>query len=223
MIPVTQEVSMNTTQKHIVQLTTELVFLALFVLITVRGAMVLWLALYGVSVILSFFFGRFYCGYICPMQTAMRLSEKIKGKNRGRRLQALNTNLRRYLPFVSLLIAALIMIGGKKVLNVQLPVLLVYLVLSFLWTLAFSSSAWHTYLCPFSILLKTGGKHSRRHYAVESETCIGCRKCVQVCPTNAITMVDRKAVIDPSLCISCGACAEACPVTAISYRSHPLT
>lgn len=208
---------MNTTQKHLIQLTTELVFLALFVLITLRGAMVLWLALYGVSVILSFFFGRFYCGYICPMQSAMRLSQKIRGKNR---LKALNTTLVRYLPFVSLLIAALIMIGGKKALNVQLPVLLIYLALSFLWTLAFSSSSWHGYLCPFSILLKAGGKRSRKHYAVESDTCIGCRKCVKVCPANAITMVDRKAVIDPALCISCGACAEACPVTAISYRSH---
>ncbi|MBN2860622.1 MAG: 4Fe-4S binding protein [Sphaerochaetaceae bacterium] len=207
---------MNRKQKHYVQLTIEIIALVLFVFTVLRGAMVLWLALYGVSVILSLFFGRFYCGYICPMQTAMKVSQRIKGKIK---LTTLNTTLLRYLPFVSLLIAVLIMIAGQKTLHVQLPVLLIYFVLSFLWTLGFSSAAWHTYLCPFSILLKTGGKRSRRHYRVESSTCIGCRKCVKVCPANAIQIVDRKAVIDPALCISCGACAETCPTTAISYTS----
>jgi len=207
---------MNRKQKQIVQLTSEIIALVLFVFIILRKAMMLWLALYGVSVILALFFGRFYCGYICPMQTAMKVSQKIKGKIR---LSELNTTFLRYLPFLSLLIAVLIMMAGQKAFDAQLPVLLIYLVLSFLWTLGFSSSAWHNYLCPFSILLKSAGKRSRRHYKVESSTCIGCRKCVKVCPAHAIQIIDRKAVIDPALCISCGACSDTCPTAAISYTS----
>ncbi len=46
-------------------------------------------------------------------------------------------------------------------------------------------------------------------------SCIGCGKCVGVCPFEAIKMVDRKAVIDLSKCTLCGACTTICPVKAI--------
>lgn len=52
-------------------------------------------------------------------------------------------------------------------------------------------------------------------YKVDSTTCVACNACVSVCPTEAITMVDSKAVIDPEKCIGCGACAPVCPTKAI--------
>ena len=44
--------------------------------------------------------------------------------------------------------------------------------------------------------------------------CIGCGKCVRVCPFDAINMVDKKAKINDK-CTACGQCIEACPVDAI--------
>ena len=44
--------------------------------------------------------------------------------------------------------------------------------------------------------------------------CIGCGKCVRVCPFEAINMVDKKAKINDK-CTACGQCVEACPVKAI--------
>lgn len=58
---------------------------------------------------------------------------------------------------------------------------------------------------------------------VNKDICIGCQLCVANCPTNAITMVDGKAVIDKTKCINCGICINGngdefagCPVKAIS-------
>jgi ferredoxin len=50
---------------------------------------------------------------------------------------------------------------------------------------------------------------------VYSNTCIGCGICVNACPHQAITLVDGRAVIDPTKCTSCGQCVLRCPVKAI--------
>ena len=45
----------------------------------------------------------------------------------------------------------------------------------------------------------------------------GCTRCLDLCPTGAITP-DRNAVtIDPAICAGCGSCAAACPTGAASY------
>lgn len=41
--------------------------------------------------------------------------------------------------------------------------------------------------------------------------CIGCKMCQKVCPSDAITVEDNIAHIDPEKCTNCGLCAEKCP------------
>ncbi len=48
-----------------------------------------------------------------------------------------------------------------------------------------------------------------------NEKCVGCTLCVKACPFAAITMVDKKAVIDLDKCTLCSACVEACKFAAI--------
>ncbi len=45
--------------------------------------------------------------------------------------------------------------------------------------------------------------------------CIGCRKCYNVCPDQAITMDGPLAVIDQDKCTHCGKCEIVCPTSAI--------
>jgi len=49
--------------------------------------------------------------------------------------------------------------------------------------------------------------------------CIGCRKCEQVCLSDAIHIFDNLAVIDYNKCTSCGECVKACPMKTIRVRS----
>lgn len=52
-------------------------------------------------------------------------------------------------------------------------------------------------------------------YTIE-DTCIGCTKCAQDCPTNAIEFLPYEIhVIDQDKCIKCDGCKQVCPVDAV--------
>lgn len=46
-------------------------FLSAFLFVLANGRMMLWLGLFGVSLLAALVFGRIYCGYVCPMNTVM--------------------------------------------------------------------------------------------------------------------------------------------------------
>jgi heterodisulfide reductase subunit A len=69
------------------------------------------------------------------------------------------------------------------------------------------------------------GHIQRREIALEpirasviEERCSGCRICNDLCPFNAITYIEERAVteINPALCQGCGTCVAACPAGAIA-------
>ena len=53
----------------------------------------------------------------------------------------------------------------------------------------------------------------------EEEQCIRCGKCVEVCPTAAIT-IDRLVMTEQDACINCCACVKNCPSNA-RVMEHP--
>ena len=58
---------------------------------------------------------------------------------------------------------------------------------------------------------------SSRPRLKESE-CVGCGKCANICPAKAITMENKKAVIDRDACIRCFCCQEFCPTGAMKVH-----
>jgi formate hydrogenlyase subunit 6/NADH:ubiquinone oxidoreductase subunit I len=52
-------------------------------------------------------------------------------------------------------------------------------------------------------------------YKIVKEDCINCGACEEVCPTDCISEVDEKRVIEEADCIDCGSCKDACPVDCI--------
>lgn len=47
------------------------------------------------------------------------------------------------------------------------------------------------------------------------EKCIGCGKCEQHCPENAIEIINKKAKFNYDKCVGCGECVTVCPTGAI--------
>lgn len=56
-----------------------------------------------------------------------------------------------------------------------------------------------------------------------TDGCQGClaHPCVDVCPVHAISLQNRKAVIDPEKCIKCGRCEPVCSYRAIIHQQRP--
>ena len=58
---------------------------------------------------------------------------------------------------------------------------------------------------------------------VVTDTCQGClaHPCKEVCPKDAISMVNGKSYIDQEKCIKCGRCMDVCPYGAINKLERP--
>jgi len=67
-------------------------------------------------------------------------------------------------------------------------------------------------ICP------TGKCAALVNYSI-TDDCIGCTKCVQRCPVDAIPFAPHeKHVINTELCIKCDACRQVCPVDAVVVK-----
>ena len=50
---------------------------------------------------------------------------------------------------------------------------------------------------------------------------VGCHRCLDLCPTGAISPAGDHVAIDPQICAGCGQCAAVCPTGAASYALPP--
>lgn len=79
------------------------------------------------------------------------------------------------------------------------------------------------YKAPFVNIIKFACNSCPDNQYFSTNTCRGClaRPCVEVCPKNAVSMVDGKSYIDQSKCIKCGLCKKSCPYDAIAKLERP--
>ena len=66
------------------------------------------------------------------------------------------------------------------------------------------------------------GQHYVHAIQINTEKCIGCSHCMQVCSTQAIRIVEGHARIMPERCVDCGECYSVCPVAAVYVKDDGL-
>ncbi|HKL58768.1 MAG TPA: 4Fe-4S binding protein [Sphaerochaeta sp.] len=203
--------------KKVVQRSIQILFLALFVVLAVVGKIQIWMGIFVVSALASLVFSRFYCGWLCPINTTLKPVTWAKKKLHIKSFKVPNflkrTWVRIFMLVLFLGVLAFTLRTGKK-----LPVLPISVALGFVLTLFFPEELWHRYLCPYGAILSLPSRKAKFGMKIDQEKCISCGKCMKVCPSVAITKEGKKYSITKNDCLVCKACAEVCPVEAITYH-----
>ncbi len=203
--------------KRTLQVISQVLFLALFVVLIVLGKVQIWMGVFLFGVVISLFAGRIYCGYMCPINTILRVTTWIKKKLHIKAFKIPNFIKTPWLRFAFLGLFIAIMIftlaTGKKI-----PVLPVLVGLGVIISIFFPEGLWHRYLCPYGTILSLPGRKSAHYYRINQEDCISCGLCKKVCPAESITEENGVYKILKKDCLVCIDCEIVCKQNAIEYK-----
>lgn len=81
---------------------------------------------------------------------------------------------------------------------------------------------WCQEICPVDAAHVT--KPFEGEVILDTTECKGesCHACVDVCPCNAVTIIDNKSAIEEKFCILCGACSNVCPQNCITIQRDKM-
>jgi len=198
----------------------QLFFLGVFLLLTFNNKGQIWMGVIFLSVALTVIFGRYYCGWMCPIHTLIRPTRWLSQGLKITKITIPDSVKKSYMRWVvmAVFLPALgytiyTITQGKKF---PLPVFIIGL--GMLTTFFINEKTWHRYLCPWGILLSATGKLSR--FGLVAAGCTNCGTCVKNCPTETVTLNKKRAEITSQYCLLCLKCKTTCPVQAIRYRGR---
>ena len=70
-------------------------------------------------------------------------------------------------------------------------------------------------VCPLQLIMAEVLLSS---FIVDEKLCYGCGACIALCPTNALKLDNRLAVVTQKNCTHCEYCIPSCPVFALSIQ-----
>jgi polyferredoxin len=174
----------------------------------------------GLSIVflLTFVFGRFFCGYLCPVGTVQELAyhapvPKINPRQKNAFMAVRAVFFVVFIVMAFLLSASLLAWFGIRdffylSLTAGTFVFIIVLLLSMTLYRPFCRL-----VCPYGALLSLGAWKSILRIQ-RTASCIECKKCEKACPTDEAKRDDGKAE-----CYLCGRCTDVCPATgALKYQ-----
>lgn len=190
-------------------------------------------------------FGRFFCGFVCPLGTAIDIFDSTIHRKKELKFSLKNG---KYLILLFLVISAII---GSSFLHFFDPLvifersltLIVYPIVTYfvglytvIWQAVYTETVisliifsgilglgflaprfWCRNLCPLGGIFAFLSKFSLYKFSF-SEGCNQCGICEKICPTAAIHAENEK--IDSAECIDCLRCQYECPRSAITYKTN---
>ena len=210
----------------------------LIILDTAKGIISGSFVVFSVIFVLSVFFGRLFCGWLCPCGGGQECVSFIGLKRAKGGWQ----NYIKY--FVSALwigtiISFAIQAGGYTALDffrhtdsgislitqkgaMAYPMYYIVMSMILIPTLLFGRRAFCHYVCWLAPLIILGTKIQKHcnipgvRLKAQKNHCIGCKKCDTACPMslNVYDMVQQDHM-NNNECILCNACTDACPQKAI--------
>lgn len=163
------------------------------------------------------FFGRGWCGYAC--WTAMILDFLPYKTPRQPRKKI---GWIRYITFAASLIfvAALFLVHVGNLETIMfwafmIGNLLYYAVGTGLAFLFKDNRAFCKYICPITVFLKPMSYFSFLRVKCDTDKCISCGKCKQVCPMNVDVTDNSRKRENGTECILCFECVKNCPKSAL--------
>lgn len=203
---------------------------------------------FATILIVTFFFGRLWCSFICPVGGLSELVSRALGDRWKIDFRPLPQVPIRYgylaaymliLPAIGVSACTLCnfvtvprfvsaLSGGVQ--GIAFLFSVVGLVnFSLLLLLGFFASKGRAYcqlLCPIgaidALVNRVGAKFRfTYHIRVERSRCTGCTECAKACMCGAIKIIDQVAVVDQTSCMSCHDCVDHCEWHAIEWTPGP--
>lgn len=193
--------------------------------------------IFGLMFIGSLFFGRAFCGWICPAGGEQELCTLI----RDRRFKGGKRDWIKYFIWVPWLLIIAMMFykaGGIKsisffyqtyhgisIQNIESLFLFIIIagVIALLALVVGRRGFCHTacWMAPFMIIGRKIGNSLKLPYlglVAEKDKCIHCKKCSKNCPMSLdVHKMVKNGKIKNSECILCGTCIDICPEKVIAY------
>ncbi len=187
----------------------------------------------------SMFFGRAWCGYLCPagglQECTMRVNDKPAKQGKRDRIKFII-----WIIWMLAVIASFIL--GKNDLTINpfymtdhgisisgISNYVIYygvILLLFLPTIIHGRRAACHYICwmaPFMVIGSTVGRFlhlPQLHIEADREKCVACGMCNKNCSMGLDVkhMVECNSISKCKECIQCGACVDGCPKKALNYK-----
>ncbi len=198
------------------------------------GSAILFCALF----LSGLFFGRAWCGWICPAGGVAEISQTVNAKPvNARRLRIVRYCI--FAVWFCVLAAGFVLAGGirgidplrmtERYISVDEPVKYVvyYFVLGIIFVLDLAlgrRGACHA-ICWMSPFLSAGMLAGRflhlpqMRIKANAENCIDCKKCNDKCPMSIdVNAAVKTGSVKSYDCILCGECVGVCPKGVLSYR-----
>lgn len=168
--------------------------------------------------VLTFLFGRFFCGYVCPIGALQELASRlpIKQKKTSNQKAVMLIHVFFFVLFIILGIVfsvnMLSFFGIADFFNLNFTSLFVAVFVLLLVLSIVVYRPFCRFVCPYGLLLSLAALKSV-FQLTRNENCIDCGICEKHCPTDEATVKSFKQE-----CYLCMRCKEVCPKEGISYE-----